>query len=49
MNGSSSPGSKSSLVNNNFFSSSNEMDYEVGECVEIHVGEDELNSIIPRA
>ncbi|KAG9011041.1 hypothetical protein FRB94_008979 [Tulasnella sp. JGI-2019a] len=45
--GSGSPGSKH-LVNNNFFSSSNEMDYEV-ECVEIHVDEDDLDSIIPRA
>ncbi|KAG8858736.1 hypothetical protein FRB96_004873 [Tulasnella sp. 330] len=46
--GSSPTASKSNLVNNNFFSSSNEMDYEV-ECVEIRVDEDELDSIIPRA
>ncbi|KAG8937516.1 hypothetical protein FRC00_004610 [Tulasnella sp. 408] len=36
------------LINNNFFSTSNEADYEV-ECVEIRVEEGELDSIIPRS
>lgn len=44
----SSPSSKSLLVNNNFFSSSDQMDYEV-ECVEIHVDESELDRLVPRA
>ncbi|KAG9009925.1 hypothetical protein FRB90_008065 [Tulasnella sp. 427] len=42
---SASPSGK--LVNNNFFSTSNEADYEV-ECVEILVNEADLDSIIPR-
>jgi len=43
----SSPKGKNGLVNNNFFSTSNEADYEV-ECVEIRVDEAEMDSIIPR-
>ncbi|KAG8928897.1 hypothetical protein FRC02_006236 [Tulasnella sp. 418] len=38
---------KSNFRNNNFFSTSNEMDYEV-ECVEIRVSEGEMDHIIPR-
>ncbi|KAG8908542.1 hypothetical protein FRB99_005902 [Tulasnella sp. 403] len=45
--GRNSPSTKSNLVNNNFFSTSNEADYEV-ECVEIRVDEGELDGIIPR-
>jgi len=36
------------LINNNFFSSSAGMDYEV-ECVEIRVQEGEMDGIIPRS